>query len=79
MATAMQAGQYYLPVDVYQDLKNLAKRKGISLAALIREASVEKLERSRIQKTSIKNLPAFAFEPLGNPKDGALQIDKYLY
>lgn len=79
MATTMQAGQFYLPIDVYQDLKKLAKRNGISLASLIREASIEKLEKSRGHKTSIKNLPAYAFEPLDNPEDGALQIDKHLY
>jgi len=76
----MQAAQVYFPKADYARIKAAAKDHGVSFAAFVREATIQKergYSSSRHQKRA-KDITSIKVEHPGT-NDTALNHDKYIY
>lgn len=73
--------QLYLPVSLYQAAWRLARERGLSLAAIVRQALEDYLSRAIKTKGDWKNDPLndlVGFIAKG-PKDLSNKVDEFLY
>ena len=71
--------QIYLPEELYQEIKWLAKKKEQSTASLIRDFLGESLKRTKKKRnagTTLKEITALATE---GPSDLSTNLFDYLY
>jgi hypothetical protein len=73
--------QIYLPNDMYQEVKKLAARRGVSMARIIREALEEKIPQKGAKRKRNKeweNLFKLAGIVKEGPSDMSKNIGKYI-
>ena len=72
--------QIYLPEELYTDLNNWAKKKGISLAEMIRKLVKKGLREEKEKPVKENDLIKLSELKLkGGPKDLSSKFDSYLY
>lgn len=81
MHTTEKRAQLYLPIPLYQAAWKAAKERGLSLAALVREALEFYLDRiskksGDWKKDSLNDLVGFVSN---GPKDLSEKVDHFLY
>lgn len=77
MATSnkTQAAQVYFPVDVYFQIKYVAKKADKPLATWIREVVMKELNKTSKKRKKFSDFPTFS----GGGGDGCQDIDKIVY